>query len=132
MVVDTSALVAVLLGEPERDLFIDALIEADDPLISTATLLEASIVMQAKTGDDGVADLDALLAAIAARPVAVDAAQAYLARDAFTRFGKGRSSAGLNYGDCFSYALAQAMGRPLLFKGEDFGRTDVTRAVADP
>jgi ribonuclease VapC len=130
MVVDTAALVAVLLGEPERDAFIDALVEAHDPLISAATLLEASIVMEAKTGADGVDDLDALLAAIAIRPVAVDAAQAFIAREAFTRFGKGRSPAGLNYGDCFSYALAQATGRPLLFKGSDLGRTDVMPALA--
>ena len=129
MVVDTSALVAVLLGEPERDAFIDVLVDAHDPLICTGTLLEASIVMQAKTGADGVDDLDALLAAIAVRPVAVDAAQAYLARNAFTQFGKGRSPAGLNYGDCFAYALAQAMGRPLLFKGTDFAHTDVMPAV---
>jgi len=130
MVVDTSALVAVLLGEPERDAFIDVLVEAHDPLISTGTLLEASIVMQAKTGPDGVSDLDALLAAIAVRPVAVDAAQVSLARDAFGQFGKGRSPAGLNYGDCFAYALAQTMGRPLLFKGADFAHTDVMPAVA--
>lgn len=125
MVLDTSALVAVLLGEPERDAFIDALVGAHDPIISAATLLEASIVMQAKIGDQGVADLDALLAAVAVRPVAVDAAQAYLARDAYKEVGKGRSPAGLNYGDCFAYALAQATGRPLLFKGEDFAQTDV-------
>ncbi len=129
MVVDTSALVAVLLGEPERDAFIDVLVEAHDPLISTGTLLEASIVMLAKTGPDGVSDLDALLAAIAVRPVAVDAAQVSLARDAFAQFGKGRSPAGLNYGDCFSYALAQTMGRPLLFKGAGFADTDVMPAV---
>ena len=131
MVVDTSALIAVLLGEPERDDLIDLLVEAHDPLISAATLVEASIVMQAKTGPDGVSDLDALLSVLAVRPVAVDGAQAYLARDAFTRFGKGRSPAGLNYGDCFSYALAQTMGRPLLFKGEDFTGTDVMPAPTD-
>jgi ribonuclease VapC len=128
MVVDTSCLVAVLLGEPERDAFIDVLVEALDPLISAATLVESSIVMHAKTGPDGVGDLDALLAALAVRTVAVDAAQAYLARDAYTRFGKRRSAAGLNYGDCFSYALAQTMGRPLLFKGDDFATTDVMPA----
>ena len=120
---------AVLLGEPQRDAFIDAVVGAHDPIISAATLLEASIVMQAKLGDEGVADLDALLAALAVRPVAVDAAQAYVARDAYTKFGKGRSPAGLNYGDCFSYALAQATGRPLLFKGEDFSRTDIMPAA---
>jgi ribonuclease VapC len=128
VVVDASALLAILLGEPERDRFIALLAAAQDPLISTATLLEASIVMGARTGDDGIRDLDELLAAAAVRPVAVDAAQACLAREAFARFGKGRASAGLNFGDCFSYALAQATGRSLLFKGADFGETDVTPA----
>jgi len=125
VVVDTSALIAVLLGEPERDRFVDLLAEADDPLISAATLVEASIVMLAKTGPDGVGDLDDLLAAAAVRCVAVDATQAQIARDAFERFGKGRSPAGLNYGDCFPYALATATNRPLLFKGEDFEHTDI-------
>jgi ribonuclease VapC len=125
VVVDTSALIAVLLGEPERDRFVDLLAEADDPLISAATLVEASIVMLAKTGPDGVGDLDDLLAAAAVRCVAVDATQAQIARDAFERFGKGHSPAGLNYGDCFSYALATATNRPLLFKGEDFEHTDI-------
>lgn len=130
MVVDTSALLAILLGEPERDRFIAHLAQASDPLISAATLLEASIVMRARTGDAGVRDLDELLAAGAVRPVAVDAAQAYLARDAFARFGKGLAPAGLSFGDCFSYALAQATGRPLLFKGADFDQTDVVAATA--
>lgn len=129
MVVDTSALLAVLLGEPERDPFIAVLADAQDPLISAATLVESSIVMRAKTGDHGVADLDDLLAAAAVRCVAVDDLQAHLARDAFARFGKGRAVAGLNFGDCFSYALARATDRPLLFKGDDFRRTDVTPAV---
>ena len=97
MVADTSALIAILLGEPERDRFVHLLAEADDPLISAATLVEASIVMLAKTGPDGVGDLDDLLAAAAVRCVAVDATQARIARDAFERFGKGRSAAGLNY-----------------------------------
>jgi ribonuclease VapC len=130
VVLDTSALLAVLLGEPESDRFIDALADAEDPLISAATLVEASIVMQVRAGDDGVAHLDALLTAAAVRCVAVDRAQARLARDAFARFGKGRASAGLNFGDCFSYALAQAMARPLLFKRDDFGQTDVTPELA--
>lgn len=130
MVLDTSALLAVLLGEPERDRFIAALADAEDPLISAATLVESSIVMRAKTGDGGVADLDDVLAAAAVRSVAVDSVQAYLARDAFARFGKGRGAAGLNFGDCFSYALARAMDRPLLFKGDDFSQTDVTPALA--
>jgi ribonuclease VapC len=128
VVVDTSALVAVLLAEPERDRFIELLADADDPLISAATFVEASIVMLAKTGENGVADLDELLATAAVRPVAVDSTQAQMARDAFARFGKGRGRAGLNFGDCFAYALAKATGRPLLFKGTDFAATDVTPA----
>jgi len=130
MVLDTSALVAMLLGEAERDRFLELLADAEDPLISAATLLEASIVMLAKTGPEGVGDLDELLAAAAVRCVAVDAAQAQLAREAFERFGKGRAPAGLNYGECFAYALARSTERPLLFKGEDFIHTDVAVATA--
>jgi ribonuclease VapC len=130
MVVDTSALLAILLGEPERDRFIDLLADAHDPLLSAASLVEASIVMLAKTGSYGVSDLDDLIASAAVRCVAVDSAQAHLARDAFRRFGKGRSPAGLNYGDCFPYALARAAARPLLFKGDDFSQTDIASADA--
>lgn len=129
MVVDTSALVAVLFAEPGYETFVQLLAEADDPLLSAATLLEASIVMHARTGDEGVADLDELLAAAAVRCVAVDRAQAHIAREGFARFGKGRAPAGLNYGDCFAYALAKAAGRPLLFKGSDFTLTDIVPAV---
>lgn len=131
MVLDTSAIVAVLLDKPERDSFIALMAGADEIVISAATLVEASIVMLAKTGDEGVSDLDELLAAAAVRCVAVDAVQALLARDAFPRFGKGRAPAGLNFGDCFSYALAKATDRPLLFTGSDFRRTDVTPAQKD-
>ena len=129
MVVDTSALLAILLDEPECDRFIALLAGADDPLISTATLLEASIVMLARSGADGVRDLDELLAAAAVRPIAVDVEQAHLARAAFARFGTGRSTAGLNFGDCFAYALARVMERTLLFKGTDFEQTDVAAAA---
>ena len=130
MVIDTSAFVAVLLGEPERDRFIGLLADTEDPLISAATLVETSIVMLAKTGPDGVSDLDELLAAAAVRCIAVDAAQADLAREALARFGKGRAPVGLNYGDCFAYALARATERPLLFKGDDFTHTDIAIASA--
>jgi ribonuclease VapC len=129
MVLDTSALLAMLLGEPERDAFIEVLSTTDDPLVSAATLVEASIVMHAKTGAPGVRDLDELLIAAGVRCVAVDDEQAKLARDAFARYGKGRSPAGLNFGDCFSYALAKATDRPLLFKGADFSKTDATPAL---
>jgi len=127
MVLDTSALVAVLSDEPERAAFIRLIADAKDPLISAATLLEASIVVQARTGT--TEDLDALLRAAGVRCVAVDAAQALAARAAWSRYGKGRSPAGLNYGDCFSYALATTLDRPLLFKGDDFPQTDVRSAA---
>jgi ribonuclease VapC len=131
MVLDTSALLAMLLAEPERDTYVALLADADDPLISAATLLETSIVMLATTAEAGIQDLDELLATGGVRCVAVDEHQARLARDAFARFGKGRSPAGLNVGDCFSYALARAANRPLLFTGDDFGKTDVTPAVSE-
>ena len=130
MVLDTSAIVAILLREPEHDAFATLLAGAADPLISAATLLETSIVMQAKTGAAGVAALDELLAVTSVRCVAVDREQALAARDAFVRYGKGRSAAGLNFGDCFAYALARVHGRPLLFKGSDFSQTDVASARA--
>jgi len=129
VVLDTSALAAMLFDEPERERFIELLADADDPLISAATLAEAAIVVQSRIGDGGLADLDELLSTAGVRCVAVDLAQAQAARDAFSRFGKGRAAAGLNYGDCFSYALAKVAQRPLLFKGEDFSQTDVTAAA---
>jgi ribonuclease VapC len=129
MVVDSSAIVAVLEDEPERPSFARALARANDPLISAATLLESSIVMHRRSGDRGIEDLDDLLLSAGVRVAAVDVAQVHAARDAWLRYGKGRSPAGLNFGDCFSYALAQATGRPLLYKGDDFARTDVASAV---
>jgi ribonuclease VapC len=128
MVLDTSALVAILRDEPERAEFVGLIAAADDPLISAATLLETSIVLHAKVGGDGVTDLDRLLQAAAVRCVAVDAEQALVGREAWTRYGKGRSPAALNFGDCFSYALAITTNRPLLFKGNDFPHTDVLQA----
>jgi len=130
MVVDSSAVVAILEDEPERPSFARALARAADPLISAATLLEASIVMHWKAGDQGIEDLDALLLSAGIRVAAVDIAQAHAARDAWLRYGKGRSPAGLNFGDCFSYALAKTTGRPLLYKGNDFAHTDVTSATS--
>jgi ribonuclease VapC len=128
VVLDTSALLAILLQEPEHDTLAELLADAEDPLISAATLLEASIVMQTKIGDDGVAALDELLAAASVRCVAVDLTQALSARRAYARYGKGRSPAALNFGDCFTYALARVHGRALLFKGDDFSATDIDPA----
>jgi ribonuclease VapC len=128
MVLDTSAIVAILRDEPECAEFVHLLATTDDPLISAATLLESSIVLHAKVGDDAVADLDHLLQAAGVRCVAVDAAQAVAARTAWARYGKGRSPAGLNYGDLFSYALAATLDRALLYKGDDFAKTDIRSA----
>ncbi len=125
MVIDTSALTAILRDEPERSRFVDAIKASDARLMSTASFVEASIVIDNRRGAEGVRELDVFLATAGVDLVAVDAEQANLARRAFTRFGKGRHRAGLNYGDCFSYALAVAFGEPLLFKGDDFTHTDV-------
>lgn len=129
MVLDTSALVAILRDEPESDAFADLLALADDPLISAATLLECSMVVHRRAGPRAIQRLDDLLHVTGIRVAAVDVAQAHAARDAWLRYGKGRSPAGLNFGDCFSYALAKTTGRPLLFKGNDFAHTDVTPAA---
>ena len=129
MVLDTSALLAVLLNEPEAVAFRLA-IEADPVrLLSAASLVETAIVIEARVGEAGGRELDRLLQKADVEVAAVDAEQAELARHAFRMFGKGRHAAGLNYGDCFSYALALSSGEPLLYKGGDFAKTDVV-AVA--
>lgn len=130
MVIDSSALIAILCGEPEAHAFIDAIEAAADRRLSTASFVEISIVIEVRFGLDGVRELDAFIKRAGITLVAVDAEQAQIARDAFSRFGKGRHPAGLNFGDCFAYALASAMDEPLLFKGTDFPRTDVL--VVDP
>jgi ribonuclease VapC len=125
MVIDTSALVALLSLETEAARLAQA-VEADPQrLVSAATWVETAIVIEARFGEAGGRELDLLAAKAGIAIREVDAAQAEFARDAWRRFGKGRHPAGLNFGDCFSYALAKASGEPLLFKGEDFARTDV-------
>lgn len=128
MVVDTSALVAILRDEPERDEFTRLLARAVDPLISAATLTESSIVMRGREGPRGIPRLDALLRDVGVRVVPFDDEQAVAARDAWARYGKGNAPAALNLGDCFSYALATTFDRPLLYKGEDFSQTDIPSA----
>ena len=130
--VDTSALVAILAGEPDHRDLIEVLAGADDPVISAGTLLECSIVLSARGGADAVGDLDDLLRVAGVRIVAVDADQVAVARGAWERFGRGRGAAALNFGDLFGYALAVSTGRPLLFKGNDFPRTDVVPALSGP
>ena len=125
MVLDTSALLAILADEPERRTFTEAVEAADSRRISAATYVEASIVIECRHGSDGLRDLDLLLERADVEILPVDAQQARLARRAFSLYGKGRHRAGLNFGDCFSYALAKVLDEPLLFKGDDFVHTDL-------
>jgi len=129
MVIDTSAVLAILLDEPERRSFNEAIEAADSRSLSVASFVEVSIMIEARFGAEGVALLDRLLDRAGVKVVPVDLEQGRLARQAFSRFGKGRHEAALNFGDSFSYALAQVLGEPLLFKGEDFSRTDVARCL---
>jgi ribonuclease VapC len=136
MVIDTSALLAILLDEPERPVFNKMIEDADTHWMSTATFVETSIVIEARHGFEGLRDLDLLLERAEIELIPVDGEQARAARHAWSQFGKGRHDAALNYGDCFSYALARKSDQPLLFKGDDFGKTDVIvaelRAADEP
>jgi len=129
MVIDSSALIAVLRGEPEADVFKRAIFAAGIRLVSAVTKLEASMVAGGTRGHAGLIDLDNILSDLGVEIVPFDYHQASVARDAFIRFGKGRHRAGLNFGDCAAYALAIAEAEPLLFKGTDFGATDVEVAA---
>lgn len=125
MVIDTSALLAILLDEPERRAFNEAIETADSRGMSVATLVELSIVIESRLGAEGLRDLDLFVHQAGIDLVDVDLEQAQVARRGFSRFGRGRHPAGLNYGDCFAYALAIVRDEPLLFKGADFSHTDV-------
>jgi ribonuclease VapC len=130
MVLDTSAMLCVLLGEPEAGEFIEAIAAGERRAVSAATWVETVIVITARKGQQGRARFDRLLATSDVEMVPVDAGQAELAYAAWQRYGKGRHEAGLNFGDCFAYALARQRSEPLLFKGEDFSKTDVRSARA--
>ncbi len=126
MVVDTSALIAIL-GMEAESARLAAAMEADaNRLISAATLVEAGVVIESRYGASGGRELDLLAARASLSIEAVTTQQAEVAREAWRRYGRGRHPAGLNFGDCFSYALARVTGEPLLFKGDDFTHTDVT------
>ena len=129
MVIDSSALIAILENEPERRAFEQSIRMAATRLLGTASLFETSIVVLSRRREEGLAVLNEVLADMRVETVPLSAGHANLAIDAFRRFGKGRHPAGLNFGDCFAYALAKATGEPLLFKGEDFARTDIARVV---
>jgi ribonuclease VapC len=125
MVIDTSALAAIFFHEPERDAFRDAIVTASSRLISAATVLEAGMVIEGRRGGGAGREFDLFIVRAQIKIVPIDADLADLARSAWRRYGKGRHPAGLNFGDCFSYALAKATGEPLLAKGTDFASTDV-------
>ncbi len=129
MVIDTSALLAILLDEEERRAYNEAIEAAASRMMSVATFVEVSIVIESRYGAEGLRDLDLFIDRADIEVVEVDLEQGQLARRAFSRFGKGKHPAGLNYGDCFAYALAVARGESLLYKGEDFAQTDVTSAI---
>lgn len=125
MVLDTSVLIAILRAEPESERLLNVLQGAEVLRISAASLLEAAILIRGRYGGDGEYRLDRLIRETPISVEAVTVHQVGIAREAFRRFGKGRHPAALNFGDCFSYALAVALGEPLLFVGNDFARTDV-------
>lgn len=129
IVVDSSALVAILNDEPERRKFIDVIVDYGDPRISVSTYLETSMVVELRMGLHAGRELDALLEDVGFSIIPFDRAQARVACDAFRRYGKGMHRAALNFGDCFSYALAKTLNVPLLFKGNDFALTDIKPAL---
>lgn len=129
--VDTSAIVAIVLGEPEREVFVATVQRADQALISTASVVETRMVVHGRRGERGVVLLDDLLRLPPFEIVPPGAAEMDAAYQAFVAYGKGSGHpAGLNFGDLFSYALAKVRGLPLLYKGEDFAQTDIAPAVA--
>ena len=130
MVIDTSALIAILQDEPERSSFNEAIEAADGCMLSAASFVEASMIIESRYGPDGIRALDLFIAKAKIELVEVDADQAHVARGAFRDYGKGRHPAGLNFGGCFAYALAKALDEPLLFKGRDFSSTDVMTCIA--
>jgi ribonuclease VapC len=125
MLIDTSAVLAIMQREPERRIFLEAIEAADSTRMSVASFVESSIVLESRYGPEGLRDLDRFISRARIELVPVDTEQGQLARSAFSRFGKGRHRAGLNYGDCFSYAAAIDLGEPLMCKGDDFIHTDV-------
>ena len=129
MVIDTSALIAILFGEPEALSFTRAVADETRKLISAFNALETGIVVEARKGEAGGRELDLLLHRAQIQIVAMTADQAELARTAWRKYGKGNHPAGLNIGDCCAYALAKFSGEPLLFKGNDFSQTDIRAAI---
>jgi ribonuclease VapC len=133
VIIDSSAILAILFGEPDAALYAEAIATASTTAqgvrISAATFVEAAVVVESHSSTAGAQQFDALMRRAGIVVEAVTEEQAQLARQAYADFGKGRHPAGLNFGDCFSYALAKAAREPLLFKGNDFSQTDIDRAA---
>jgi ribonuclease VapC len=125
VVIDTSALLAILLGEPEREKFLQLLSESETRLLSAANALETAIVVESRRGEVAGREFDLFLHRTRIEIVSVDAEQFSIARFAWRKYGKGRHPAALNFGDCFAYALTKIATEPLVAKGEDFRRTDL-------
>lgn len=129
MIVDTSALLAILEQEPEAKRMARVIANAPGSSLSAATLVEAGIVVQARRGNEGARDLDLLMVKLGLAITPLTERQAHVARKAFRTFGRGRHPAALNLDDCFAYALAKDSSEPLLAKGDDSPRTDIVLAV---
>lgn len=129
MILDTSALAAILFGEPEALRYTQLIHDADRCLMSVANFVELCMAVEAQIGADAGRQCDVFFRRAGILIESLIPEHGYLARQAFLDFGKGRHPAGLNFGDCFAYALAKATGEPLLFKGEDFRKTDIQAAA---
>jgi ribonuclease VapC len=132
MVIDTSALLAIFLAEPERKPLLDSILQSETRMISAANVLETGIVLEARRGESAGREFDLFLVRANLQIVSVDSEQAEIARSAWRKYGKGRHPAALNFGDCFAYALAKSSGEPLLAKGTDFVATDIDVCPAMP
>jgi ribonuclease VapC len=125
MVIDTSALLAIFLAEPERKHYLDSILNAETRVISAANVLETGIVLEARRGEAAGREFDLFVVRANLEVVSVDGEQVEIARSAWRKYGKGRHPAALTFGDCFAYALAKSLGEPLLAKGGDFTQTDI-------
>src|SRR4029077_20729882 len=125
MVIDTSALLAIFLAQPERKPFLDSILQSETRMISAANVLETGIVLEARRGESAGREFDLFLVRANLQIVSVEREQAEIARSAWRKYGKGRHPAALNFGDCFAYALAMSQAEPLLAKGDDFASTDI-------
>jgi ribonuclease VapC len=128
VIVDTSALLAILFSEPERAAFVERIMNAPDRMMSAANYVEAGIRVDGMPHQRAPEALDGLIRRLELTVAPVSVVQARAARDAYARFGRGNHPARLTYGDCFAYALAKTSGYPLLFKGNDFAQTDIAAA----